>query len=557
MTAARLPSPDTATRLPLAQWDGVAVRYPYAERDAVGPVSHAVAPGERLLLLGPSGSGKSTLLWTLTGIVPQTVPATVRGSVRVGGMDVVSRPPAGWADAVAQLFQDAEHTLTGLRVADEIAFALENQGLPEAEIETRIRAVMAQVGLPEGWRDRRTSTLSGGEKQMVGLAATLVTGAPLFVADEPTASLAPAVARRVYDLVLGNPGCRGVLIVDHRLDAMIGAIDRIAVLDNHGALVAEGAPGAVFRAHGDSFDAQGIWTPLASRFDRALVKAGLAATRPLLTMEQLGRCLADLPAGTVERACAVIAETATPMLPARRRRPGASLVRLHGAACAPLFGPIVLRDVTMDIGAGEVVGIVGTNGAGKSTLGASLAGLLRLKGGQRDGPPGAIAFQNPENQFLEANVHDELAAALPKDAGKDRIAGILGRWGLSDVVRQHPYELSQGQKRRLALACLTTTDRWPLLVLDEPTSGLDARGAKTIAGAINALADDGRAIAIITHDMDFALAVCDRLVVIADGGVAAEGTPLQVLRDANLLARADLAPPAILPLLDWMDRVTC
>ncbi len=541
---------------PLAEWDSVAVRYPYAARDAVGPVSHLVGRGERVLLLGPSGSGKSTLLWTLTGIVPQTVPATVQGHVRIGGVDVAGRPPAGWADAVAHLFQDAEHTLTGLRVADEIAFALENRGLQETEIEARTRAVMARVGLPETWRDRRTSTLSGGEKQLVALAATLIADAPLFVADEPTASLAPAAARRVYDLVLNDLGNGGVLIVDHRLDAMIGAIDRVAVLDDHGALVAEGPPAALFRMHGDRLDAEGIWTPLASRFDRALVKADLAPARPALTMEQLGRHLAHLSTDAADRARAIIAKTAAPMLP-RRRTPGARVVQLQGAACAPLFGPIVLRDVTMEIAAGEIVGIVGANGAGKSTLGASLAGLLRLKAGRRDGLPGAIAFQNPENQFLEANVHDELAAALPKDTAEDRIADILGRWGLGDVVRQHPYELSQGQKRRLALACLTAADRWPLIVLDEPTSGLDARGVKTIVDAVDTLADDGRAIAIIAHDMDFALAVCDRLVVLADGGIIAEGAPSEILHDAALLARADLAPPAILPVLDWMDRVTC
>ncbi len=551
------PLPAEQPTTPLAEWDGAAVRYPYAERDAVGPVSHLVAPGERVLLLGPSGSGKSTLLWTLTGIVPQTVPATVRGQVWIGGTDVAARSPAGWSDAVAQLFQDAEHTLTGLRVADEIAFALENRGLPEAEIEARTRAVMARVGLPEDWRDRRTSTLSGGEKQLVALAATLIAGAPLFAADEPTASLAPAVARRVYDLVLNDPGNGGVLIVDHRLDAMIGAIDRVAVLDDQGALVAEGAPAALFRAHGDWLDAEGIWTPLASRFDRALVKAGLAPIHPALTMEQLGSHLAQLSTDAVDRARAIIAEIAAPMLPSRARTPGARVVQLQDAACAPLFGPIVLRDVTMEIGAGEIVGIVGANGAGKSTLGATLAGLLRSKAGRRDGLPGAIAFQNPENQFLEASVRDEIAAALPKDAGENSTAEILARWGLGDAARQHPYELSQGQKRRLALACLTATDRWPLMVLDEPTSGLDARGVKTIAEAVNALADDGRAIAIITHDMDFALAVCDRLIVLVDGGIAAEGKPAEVLRDADLLARADLAPPAILPVLDWMEPVTC
>ncbi len=542
---------------PIALWDGVTVRYPYAERDAVRSVSLRIGAGERVLLLGPSGSGKSTLLRTLTGIIPHIVPATVDGTVLVGGADAGDRTPADWADTVAHFFQDADQTLTGLRVGDEIAFALENRGLPEAEIAARVGVAMARVGLPDEWSDRRTSTLSGGEKQLVALAATLVAGAPLFVADEPTASLSPAVARRVYDLVLRDRAAGSVLIVDHRLDAMIAAVDRVGVIDRHGGLIAEDAPARLFRDHGDAMDAQGIWTPLASRFDRALLRKCLAAQTPPLTMAALADHLNRLDVGAAAGARDAIAEAAAPFLPTQRHAPGPVIARLDGAACAPMFGPVVLRGITMDVRAGEVVGIVGPNGAGKSTLGASLAGLLRLKGGRREGRPGAIAFQNPENQFLEASVRDEMAAAYAQDPGDAAVTDSLDRWELGHLARQHPYELSQGQKRRLALACLTVTEQWPLLVLDEPTSGLDAHGVQTTARTVAALAKRGRAIAVITHDMDFALAVCDRLIVIADGGIAAQGPTQALLRDHTLVERAGLAPPAILPMLDWMERVPC
>ncbi|MEM1315844.1 MAG: ATP-binding cassette domain-containing protein, partial [Pseudomonadota bacterium] len=461
MTDAPPQPPDDAAP-PLAAWERVAVRYPYAARDAVGPVSLTVAAGERVLLLGPSGSGKSTLLQTLTGIVPQTVPAAVGGGIQINGEDVASRPPSGWASRVAQFFQDADRTLTGLRVFDEIAFVLENQGRPAAEIERRVLGAMAQVGLPEDWRGRRTSTLSGGEKQLVALAATLVADADLFVADEPTASLSPAAATRVYDLVLARQGARAVLTVDHRLDHMIGAIDRVAVLGDDGAVIAEGPPGALFRAYGDRLDALGIWTPLASRIDRVLHAAGLAGDAPPLLMAELQQHLASLPAEARRRARDRIERAVAPMIRQSAAAPGRVVASLSQASCAPLFGPTVLTGLSLQLHAGEVVGIVGPNGAGKSTLGAALAGLLRLKAGGREGPPGAIAFQNPENQFLEASVSDEVAASLPKAAEDAELPSVLERWSLVHLARQHPYELSQGEKRRLALACLTSTDRWPL-----------------------------------------------------------------------------------------------
>ncbi|MEQ8400000.1 MAG: ATP-binding cassette domain-containing protein [Roseitalea porphyridii] len=416
---------------------------------------------------------------------------------------------------------------------------------------------MTRVGLPAQWRQRRTSTLSGGEKQMVALAATLVAGAPLFVADEPTASLSPAVAQRVYDLVLRAPGDDTVLIVDHRLDAMIDVVDRVAVLGSEGRLIVEGPPGPLFRIHGDRLDADGIWTPLASRFDRALVRHGLAAPQPPLTMSHLLGHIDRLSDKEGMAARSAVAETAAPVAPRPVRPAGPVVARLDHAACAPLFGPTVLRDITMEVRAGEVIGIIGPNGAGKSTLGASLAGLLRLKAGRRDGPPGAIAFQKPESQFLEASVHKEIAASLPNDAREEHATTTLEQWGLAAVAERHPFELSQGQKRRLALACLTATDRWPLLVLDEPTSGLDARGVRVIADALQEQEQQGRALAVITHDMDFALTVCDRIIVIADGGIAAEGPARAILRDKHLLTRADLAPPTILPILDWLETVPC
>ncbi|MFN4155313.1 MAG: ABC transporter ATP-binding protein [Paracoccaceae bacterium] len=521
--------------------EGVAVRYPYAAHDAVGPLTLHLAQGERVLLLGPSGCGKSTLLHTLTGLIPTAIPGERHGRLHLFGQPAESRSPADWADRVAILFQDAEQTLAGFTVADEIAFALENRNLPPPEMMDRVRRAMAEAGLPQDWSGRRIATLSGGQKQLVALASVLAQGAEVVVADEPTASLAPGAAQLLADLLLA-PG-RTVLIVDHRLGPVIDRIDRVIVLGRDGRVLAEGPPAQVFAIHGAALEAQGIWTPLATRLRLALAVRGMHLPAVL----RLADLLPHLPPGT---------DLAHLLLPAFIP-PGPEQVRLHHAACAPPFGPVVLRDISLTLRSGEVLGILGPNGAGKSTLAACLAGVQPLRAGQREGPAGAIAFQNAESHFATESVRAEfLAAGVPTEI----LPTVLADWGLTPLATQHPFALSMGQKRRLALALLTATDRWPVLVLDEPTAGLDRAGTAAIAGHIRRLAAAGRALAVVTHDADFALSVCDRIAVLADGAIRAEGPAVSLLRDTAQLQRAGLTPPEAAPLLDWMDaggRVAC
>lgn len=532
---------------PVAAWREVAVRYPFARTNAVGPISLKVGKGERVLLLGPSGCGKSTLLQSLTGVIPQTIPATISGQITIFGEAVAARQPADWAGVVGQLFQDADQTLCGFRIEDEIAYGMENRCVPAADIAAAVRDAMARVDLPTTWRSRRIATLSGGEKQLVALAAVMAQQAPLIVADEPTANLAPAVAARLAAFLLQPRGEGGALIVDHRSGQILQLIDRIVVLGPEGQILAEGSPDTVFHVHGDRMEALGIWTPLACRLVRKLARAGIGVPH-CLTIHDLCRVLETHGHGV--KAARVLESTFQP----RALSVATPVVRLCRVDCAPLFGPVVLRDVSLQMKRGEVLGVLGANGTGKTTLSQCLAGLVRPARGMRDGPMGAIAFQNPEAHFTQATVLAEMQKAGAV-AGKD--LAHLADWGLEGQRDQHPFTLSQGQKRRLALAILTATDRWPVLVLDEPTSGLDQRGADTIARHIARLAQVGRAIAVVTHDMDFALTVCDRVVVLAEGGVVSSGPARTVLRDEATMTRAGLALPAVSSLLDWLEHKGC
>jgi energy-coupling factor transport system ATP-binding protein len=543
---------------PAASLSNVRIRYPFAERDAVGPVSFDIGRGERVLLLGPSGSGKSTLLMALTGLLPTHVPATVNGRIALFGEAVDSRSATEWSGRVAQFFQDADQTLCGMSVEDEIAFALENRGLPEDEILRRVGEVMADLELPATWLGRASITLSGGERQLVALASVVAQNADFLIADEPTAHLSPEAAWRFHRLVAKPRAGQTILVVDHRFDGLVEHIDRIVALGAGGAVLADGSPRHVLRESAELFEAEGIWLPPSSVLDARLTEVGHARPMPPLSVAEAlpPPCHAH---GEARRAVETFVAEHMVRANARCRTDTAPVTVLEQADCAPLLAPPVLHDLSLNLYAGEVAALVGPNGAGKTTLGATLAGVLKVKAGRRIGPPGGIAFQRPESQLLTGRVRDELASSLPKGLPKTeiaaRVAQALASWNLDGFEDRHPFELSEGQKRRLALATLTIADRWPLIVLDEPTAGLDSAGAAGLAKHVANMRDAGKAVLLITHDLDFAASVVDRLIILAEGRILADGEPGALFADDRLLRRAGLSAPAYVPAARWLKEL--
>ncbi|RPF26961.1 ABC transporter ATP-binding protein [Georgenia muralis] len=562
--------------------DDVSVSFPRRPDPVLRGVSLRLAPGEHVIVLGASGSGKSTVLQLITGVVPHSVAAAVAGRVAVGSG---SRSGGGTATAEATVVERSRHlgvlaqdpaaAVCLPHVEQELALPLENHGADPATIGPCIAAALDAVGAT-GLRGRATATLSGGESQRVALAAALVTEPEVLLLDEPTSMLDPAGIAAVREaLDAATQRYRpAVVLVEHRLDEWAGAEGvaglpgRALALADDGTVLADGPTAAVLGDHASALHAAGCWLPLETEL-QALTGApgglGAAANTALLTAlaeqaDGVGEAgvegggpgaAAGADAGdAVGDTAGDTAGGAGPVLAARSLAVGRGdgTPRRRGRSRRPVLEPApVLAGVDLEVGAGEVVAILGANGVGKSTLLLTLAGLLEPLAGEVTGARPGLVFQNAEHQFLAHTVREEIAHGLP--AGSDAVvARRLRRHRLDHLAEQNPFRLSGGEKRRLSLAAMLAHDR-PALLADEPTLGLDRRDAVATLATLRDAAAAGSAVVLASHDLRAVAALADRVVLLGDGGVLADGPTAAVLGDAALLARAGVRVP---PLVAWL-----
>lgn len=418
--------------------DGFGWRHAGRRAWAVRGIDLRIERGERVLLLGPSGAGKSTLLHALAGLLPDD------SGESEGGLSVDGR--------AGIVFQDPQSQLVMSRCGDEVAFGLENLGLPREEIWPRVAEVLKQVGFRYGL-DRSTAELSGGEQQRLVLAGTLAPHPDLLLLDEPTANLDPEGAQ-IVRAVLKEVGTTFVL-VEHRLAEVLPLVNRVVVLTKDGVR-ADGPPSLLDGPLGDELAAEGVWVP--------------------------GRPLARMPG----------AEKGEPVLET-------SGVKARGLT----FADLSLRE-------GEAVALTGPNGSGKSTLALVCGGLLKPDAGlvsTRRRHFGFV-FQNPEHQFVTNSVRKELELGGTPPV---RVAELLERLRLTHLEKANPFTLSGGEARRLSVATAIAKAP-PLLILDEPTFGQDRRTWTELVELLAQLRAEGRGILAATHDPDFVAVLADREV---------------------------------------------
>ncbi|WP_127473750.1 ABC transporter ATP-binding protein [Microbacterium sulfonylureivorans] len=551
--------------VPLVRVRDLAITHDGETTAAPASVTFDIAAGEVVLLLGPSGSGKSTLTLALNGLIPHAVPADVDGTVEVAGVDTVATTVAELSTRVAMVFQDPDAQLVTGTLLDEVAFGPENLRMPVAEVLARAEAALRRVGLWER-RSENPDRLSGGGRQRLAIACALAMGSPLLVLDEPTANLDPRGIEEVYAALaeLVSSGDRAILLVEHNLDAAVGFVDRVVVLDQDGRLAADGTVDDVLRRRADELHAMGVWLPVSAIAALRLRRAGYALDPLPLTPDELRAALEGLPAAppsVVERAprdASSRAEASAPLITVR----GLTLRRGRTE---------VLHGIDLDIAEGEFVAVVGANGAGKTTLIQALAGVVPPPkgsvhvGGLDVGRSDArtlssrigFVFQNPEHQFIAHTVFDEIAHGLRRqhlsdDEVRIRTVALLERFGLDSRAGAHPFLLSGGQKRRLSVGTALVAGA-PVLVLDEPTFGQDRARADELLKLLGELNAEGTTVVVVTHDMQLVTEYTHRTIVLADGRVLAAGPTPEVFGDTELIERAGLRLPPLRRALHGME----
>jgi len=497
--------------------------YPGGKRPALRGVSWTAGPGQFVLVVGPSGSGKSTLLRTLDGLVPHFSGGSITGLVSVAGHDPIAEGPHAMSRVVGLVQQDPEAQFVVDTVEDELAFAMENQGLPQPVMRKRVEEVLDQLAIAH-LRQRRITSLSAGEKQRVAIGAVLTLQPKVLVLDEPTSQLDPQSAEEVLTALRHLNEDLGLTVVlsEHRLERVVQYADQLVYLPAPGEPPCIGDPRRVLPHM--------PFAPPLVKLARAL------GWEPLpLTIKEARPMAAMLQIKPADR---------------REHEAGAAVsVEAHDL-WFEYDGIAALAGFSMQAARGQVIALMGRNGSGKTTVLKHLAGLLRPRRGSvvvdgldtRSSPtddvlqrvgyvpqdPSALLFADTVRQELEFTRH---ARGLP--------AVDIGYWldalDLAGLGDRYPRELSVGQRQRVALAAILVAEA-PILLLDEPTRGLDPNEKEWLAEFLRSLSNSGRTVIMATHDVELAASCSHRVVIMGAGQVVVDGPAREVMSHSLVFA---------------------
>ena len=506
-----------------------------------------VFEGEKVLICGPSGCVKSTLAHCLNGLIPFSYRGEMSGSLRLFGRETRGLSLFEISKLVGTVLQDSDGQFVGLTVAEDIAFALENDAVPQQELFRRVYEAAGQVELLDHL-SHAPNELSGGQKQRVSIAGVMVDHVPVLLFDEPLANLDPATGKQAVELIdeIHNRTQTTVIIIEHRLeDVLHRDVDRVILMED-GRIAADTTPDELLAS--DILRNHGIREPL---YITALKHAGvrLSPDMGLHNIQSL-----RLNEEQRETVCRWFHKTpAAPESPQSEPLLVAEHIRFSYDN-----GFEALRDISLTIRKGEMLAIVGGNGAGKSTFSKVVCGferqcegslafrgldLTQLSIKERADHIGYV-MQNPNQMISKVQIFDEVALGLvtrgvEEGERQERVEEALRICGLHPFRKWPVSALSYGQKKRVTIASILALDP-EMIILDEPTAGQDYRRYTEIMEFLRELNGRGVTVVIITHDMHLMLEYCRRAVVFADGRKIADARPSDILTDSEVVERASL-----------------
>ena len=523
--------------------EDVSYRYKVREDATLKHVCLHVAKGEMLLLAGRSGCGKSTLIKAVSGLLNTAGAGELYGKIYLDGNDTAFMKPEEIGILVGTVYQSPDDQLFAMTVADEVGFALENQGIEETIVNEEVSRVLQRVGL-KGFEKNSIHTLSGGQRQRLALASVLITKPKLLVLDEPVSQMNPQGVEDFLNLLvsLNREDEITIIVVEHRVNELARYFPRLAVMFD-GEFIYDGPTEMAWEkiGHAEKF---GLREPQRIKLCRYLNLTEFADDTKKIIELINNECDIDNKQNFTVRKkrsqeCVVKGENII------YRYPGAKSNTLHS--------------LNFEFYKGERIALMGFNGAGKSTLVNLLGGLTYVTSGCLKILQGTVAEhaheigylrQEPDLMLLADSVWEELTWKNTKRSEK-YLWDLLNKLKLENNVNDFPLALSKGQRLRVVLGALLAREP-KLLLLDEPTTGQDQQSLEEIKNLINDFAENHGCILFCTHDIELASEIADRVIVMADGMIIADGVPEIVLADRVLLKEGGLIVP---PLLDVAEAL--
>lgn len=511
-------------------------------------LNFTIYKGEKVLIVGPSGSGKSTIGQCLNGIIPNIYKGTSSGQFLIQGKEAFDLSIYEKSHLVSTVLQDTDGQFIGLSVAEDLAFALENDMVELGTMKERVQSWAERLDLMK-LLDHRPQDLSGGQKQRVSLAGVLIDESPILLFDEPLANLDPKSGQDIIDLIdqIHEEQGTTTIIIEHRLeDVLYRPVDRV-ILINQGQVLFNGRPDELLRT-------------------TLLAENGIREPLYLTTLRQLGQDIDQLEhLDRLEDIELTGVNRSIPEATFTKTGETEELLKLEQISFAYQENHPILKNISLSIPKGQRLAIVGKNGAGKSTLAKAICGFITTEGQytsrgedikqesvkERAERVGYV-LQNP-NQMISTNmIFDEVALGLrlrgvAEEDIKERVYQALKTCGLYEFRKWPISALSYGQKKRVTIASILVLGP-EILVLDEPTAGQDQRNYTDIMEFLDSLQEKGHTIVMITHDMQLMLDYSDRALVVSDGQILADLSPAELFTHPDILQEANLKETSIFAL---------